>query len=234
MNSSLYELLTKLLSTEESKNPAFNYLLNDYTKYHYVMVILGGFACISLAVFSIRQFKKLRASDSFISHLKTMRGKALLYLGSLTSFLALTLGIIVIGNLGNALNPKTGFNNSLEMLGNPSHGTKAALLQQTYVEWIQSEKSAVPDYVSQVISERISWQLPKALVCLLLLAIFIYLSKLAWNPLLKETLQSGKPRMRRLFATGVFLSFVCVLLLIMVIANIQGAIAPVSLSLFFA
>ena len=234
MNSSLYELLTKLLSTEESKNPAFNYLLIDYAKYHYVMVILGGLSCIALAILSISQFNRLRISGWFISHLKTTRGKASLYLSSLSGVLAISLGLILIGNLGNALNPRAGFKNSLDMLGNPSPGTKTAYLQQTYVEWIQSEKSTLPDYVSQVINERISWQLPKALICLLLLAIFIYLSILAWNPLLKETFQSGKPRMRRLFATGVFLSFVCVLLLIMVIANIQGAIAPVSLSLFFA
>jgi hypothetical protein len=234
MKSPLYELLTKLLSTQDSKNPAFNYLLNDYAKYHYVMVILGGLSCIALAILSISQFNRLRISGSFTSHLKTTRGIASLFLSSLSGILAISLGLILIGNLGNALNPRAGFKNSLDMLGNPSPGTQAAQLQQSYVNWIQSEKSTVPNYVTQVINERISWQLPKALICSLLLVVFVYLSKLVWKQLLRENAGIKGRHAQGLFVAGIFLSFITLLLLIMSIANAQGSIAPVSLSLFFA
>jgi hypothetical protein len=230
VNTPLFNLLTELLNDRDSNNPAFNYLLNDYAKYHFVMVILGGISFISLAIFSGYQMRLITKNASFIANLKTIRGKAALYLSTLTGFLALSLVLIVIGNLGNALNPRPGFKSSLGMLGNPPSGTKKALLQQSYADWIESESASIPRTVSRIVDDRISWQMPKALICLVLLALFIYLCKLVWAPILR----GAEAHIYQLFALGVFLSVICGLLLIMAIANAQGSIAPVSLSLFFS
>ena len=234
MNTSLFDLLTDLINNGDSRNPAFVYLLDEYAKYHYVMVVLGGISVIALSILAGSQLNRLRRCSYFHLHVKTVSGKASLYLGAFSGFLALVLGLIVVGNLGNAVNPRPGFKNSLGMLGNPLAGTKSALLQQIYADWIRSESSSLPHYISKISDERISWQMPKAIICFVLFALFLYLSKIVWTPLVSGSLDSQKPNMYRSFALGILLSFICALLFIMTVANAQGSIAPVSLSLFFS
>ena len=234
MLNPLRELLLELLQDANSRNPAYEFLLNDYSKYHFVMVILGGISAVALTFFAGYQFRLLLKDRSLLSNLKATTGKVNLYLGTFTGFLALALWLIVIGNLGNAINPKSGFRNSLEMLGTPVAGSKSALLQKTFTEWIKSEKSSRPAYINNLIDERLSWQIPKAVICILLLALLVYISKRVWATLVNKPFLLSKRRTCALFSLGILLSLICSLLLAMAIANTQGSIAPMALSLFFS
>ena len=198
------------------------------------MVIVGGFSVFVLTLFAGYQFRLLRKSRSLSGNLKSISGKVYLYLGTFTAFLAVVLGLIVIGNLGNALNPKSGFMNSLGMLGTPITGSKSAMLQDSFTEWVQSERLSAPAYINQIVEERLSWQMPKAIISFLLLALLTYISKQVWSSLVNNSDVFNKRRAYAQFSLGVLLSLICTLLLVMAIANTQGSIAPVVLSLFFS
>lgn len=234
MKNTLQDLLQELIHASNSNNPAYKFLLNDYAKYHYVMVVLGGASVIALTFFAGYQFRLLRTSRGISANLKTISEKVYLYLGTFTAFLSVVLGLIVIGNLGNALNPKLGFKNSLEMLGTPTEGSKSALLQDSFTEWVHSEKRTAPAYINQIVDERLSWQMPKAITSFLLLALLIYISKRVWGSLVNNSNPLSKRGRYVQFSLGILLSLICTLLLVMAIANTQGSIAPVALSLFFS
>lgn len=234
MQNSLQDLLLKLILETNSKNPAYKFLLNDYAKYHFVMVILGGISAITLTFLAGYQFHLLRKEGNLAARMKEVSGKANLYLGAYSGFLALAFGLIVIGNLGNAMSPKSGFRNSLEILGNPVAGSKTFLLQENFREWIESEKTSIPAYLNYVVEERLSWQIPKAVISFLLLAILIYISMRLWAKLIHNSYSLSKRRTAALFALGILLSLICTLFLVMAIANTQGSIAPIALSLFFS
>lgn len=234
MKKTLQDLLQELTQASDTNNPAYKFLLNDYAKYHYVMVVLGGASVIALTFFAGYQFRLLRKSESLSANLRTVIGKAYLYLGAFTAFLAVVLGLIVIGNLGNALNPKLGFQNSLEMLGTPIAGSKSALLQDSFTKWVQSERPSAPAYINQIVAERLSWQIPKAIISFLLLALCIYISKRVWSSLVNSPNSHNRRRTYVQFYLGILLSLISTLLLVLAIANTQGSIAPVALSLFFS
>ena len=234
MKNTLKDILQKLVQESDSSNPAYKFLLNDYAKYHFVMVVLGGVTVVALTFFAGYQFRLLQMSGGLSSSLKTIVGKAYLYLGTLTAFLAFVFSLIAFGNLGNALNPRIGFQNSLEMLGAPIAGSKSALLQDSFTKWVRSESPSAPTDINKIVNDRLSWQMPKAIMSFLLLILLIYISRRVWAILVNNSHHLSRRRTFALFSLGVLLSLICTLLLVMTIANAQGSIAPMALSLFFS
>jgi hypothetical protein len=233
VRNSLQDLLQELLLANSSNNPAYKFLLSDYAKYHFVMVVLGSAYVFALILISSKNFRLLFKNRNFLANAKTPAGKANLFLGAYTGFLAFLFGLIVIGNFGNAINPKLGLKNSLELLGSPRSGSSAARLQQSFADWIQSEKRPMPGYIRHIVDQRLEWQLPKAIICSLLLVLFLYISKRVWGLLLDSSGPENKRSRYFYFASGFLLSLITTLLSAMAIANTQGSLAPVALTLFF-
>jgi len=125
------------------------------------------------------------------------------------------------------IDPRTGFAGALGLLGAPKHGTSTAALQDAFAGWLRSGGDAVPPEVAAAIDGRLAWQRPKAVICSVLLVAAVTATALAWRAIARG---SG----RRLLRLGAVVGTgACLLLMLMVLGNVQGSIAPLSLTLFF-
>jgi hypothetical protein len=234
MGTTLQALLTRLLNSGDTESAALNFLVDDYAKYHFVMVFLGGASLLLLLIFSLHQFRALLIGGNLTQNFRSLPGKVHLYLATFSGFVGLLMALVVAGNLGNALQPITGFKNSLTMLGDPISGSKSARIQMSFTEWLTTGDRQPPAYITQTIDERLAWQRPKAIICFLLLGLAIYFSWRIWVSLINGSISSSRLVKRGRFALGVLLSLIVLLLLIMFIANTQGSFAPAALTLFFS
>lgn len=198
------------------------------------MVALGGLSLIVLAIFTILQFRLLTSGNGFKDNLRTIHGKILFYFASLSSLLLFALGLIVVGNAINAGNPRTGFKESLSMLGTNSISSHQILIQGEFIKWINSGQEQVPNYISRAISERLAWQQPKAIISLFLLLFTLYLSKVIFKSLAQTLSPTSKLKVSLKICAVAVLPLTAVLFLVMFIGNTQGSLAPMALTLFFS
>ena len=234
MTSDLPELLRAYINSGSRTNTAVEFLISDYAKYHYVMVILGGISAGLLLFLAFNQSRKFWFRTNSLRNLRTFSGKIHFYVASLSGFLGLLLTLISVGNLGNALNARSGFLNSLPMLESHQSDNHQTEFQTGISNWFYSGKSSVPPEINRLIDERLSWQRPKAIISLILLVSVIYISKKLWNSLIFHSSSISRNQKVAQFSGGIVLSLFVVLFLAMFIGNTQGSIAPVALSLFYS
>jgi RsiW-degrading membrane proteinase PrsW (M82 family) len=234
MTSDLASLLKSMLNSRSPLNFAAQYLVDDYAKYHFVMVILGGLTSITLLMLSYMQLRGYSIYRKQAKPRSRMVWAIYLYFGTFTSFLAVALALIVVGNLGNALNPKAGLLHSLPMLSQGNSAGKMNQYQQSIFDWLQSGSTAEPSEVHRVVAERLAWQRPKAIISFALLIATLYLLRRIVRSLRSRMGQLSRLRSSISFLSGFLLSLFATLLIVMTIANTQGSFAPVSLSLFFS
>jgi hypothetical protein len=119
------------------------------------------------------------------------------------------------------------------MIGRTQAGTPKAESHQSFNRWLQSGSTQIPPLVQSKISDRLAWQHPKAIICSVLLAIFVMVSMGIWGKLIRQSKVLGtKPKLKLLFS-GVVAVAVCFLLMLMVIGNTQATFAPMSLTLIY-
>lgn len=232
---SLRTSLSALLTSGTDTNPALNALLADYTAYHRVLVVVGSAFLLALTALSVmlwRRFGRSRTpGEGWSFERRTYFGLGLVALGA-----ALFLGLVVAANLSTVLDPRAGFAGALGLLGTPRAGTSAAQLQDAFATWLQSGAPAVPSEVTRAIDDRLAWQRPKAIICSVLLLGVVALSIAAWRSLVRRSRpRSGRRPLREwgLLGAGVLSVAVGLVLMLMVLGNTQGSLAPLSLTLFF-
>lgn len=209
-------------------NPALQYLLYDYSKYHWVLVILGTFSLAVLFII-VRKYWKL-----FRIFRKSVGGFASLFIASFSSLIFFVMSLILFGNFLNAITPERGFSEAISSLSSNTTSAKSAKLFSIYSSWIESGDSKLPPYIENIVHERLSWQLPKAIICTILLALTLIATKKLWNYVISTGSTHPKSKQAALLVSGASLSFISTLLWIMAIANIQASVAPVTLSLLFS
>ncbi|WP_377520338.1 hypothetical protein [Priestia megaterium] len=92
-----------------SSSPALDLLIQDYTKYHAIFVIIGGLLVLTFIYLSLifwSQFKRTSKIDTFKWGFEK---KVYFYFGILSSFVALLMLLIVVANVTNVLHPMHGF-----------------------------------------------------------------------------------------------------------------------------
>jgi cytochrome bd-type quinol oxidase subunit 2 len=232
MNSdSLQTTLNNLLQSGTRSNPALNSLLDDYIKYHVVLLIVGGFFTVILAVLSILFWIWYKRSPKTNNRKWTFEQKTYFSFGLLTTIVGLLMALLVGVNAGTVLKPQPGFSGVISMLGRSPSGTRAEL-QQSFNRWLQSGSTQIPPLVQSKISDRLAWQQPKAIICSVLLAIFVTLSILVWGKLIRQS-KVREPQRKLILFSGVVAVAVCLLLMLMVIGNTQASFAPMSLTLVY-
>jgi len=95
--------------------------------------------------------------------------------------------------------------------------------------WLRAGSAQISPPLQQAIDDRLAWQLPKAVICSVLLVAFVTLTVLLWRRLLRQsaTGETVRGRGRRLMlGSGVLSAGACPLLMVMVIGNAQSAYAP--------
>lgn len=238
MNSdNLQNTLYSLAQSGSLTNPAYNTLLHDYTKYHAVLFIEGGVFALILIMLSVyfwRRFKRMHRAET---RNWTFEKKTYFCFGLTSTVVSLLMLLIVTANLSNILNPQEGFAQSIPDLGTPQAGTHKAALYQTVNAWAQSGSTDIPSILQDDVHNRLSWQLPKAIICSILLAAFVAFTVRLWKRLIKisqvsESTWSMKEKV--LIIIGVTAIPATFLLMIMALANTQASFAPITLTLLFS
>jgi prolipoprotein diacylglyceryltransferase len=229
--SELQITLNRLVHSGSDSNPAFDALLHDYVKYHAVLAVFGGLLTCGLLALSIFSWTRFRRAPS------TTRRRSIFRAFAITSgAVSLCLAVIVIANLSNALDPRRGFSGLVPALGTPAPGTEQQRVQQATNAWLRSGSAEVPPLLQDKIDERLSWQRPKAIVCSLLLIVFVVLCIRIWSRLIARASRRGTQRTlkdRAATASG-GIAVACTLALgVMAVANTQAAIAPMTLTVLY-
>lgn len=209
-------------------NHAMKALLNDYARYHLVFVVVGGAVTVGFAVLAKHLWGRYRSArrDRPTS---TATERRLFFAGwLLSSFVVLSMGLLVFANTTNAINPVPGF-----MMASEHPTPNTTTVDAAVNTWIASGNRAVPALVEQKVRHRVSWQAPKALISALMFAVFAALT--AWNAktLIRRarmrTTQFG-PHTSGLVVRQLMLVPLALLALVMFIGNTQGALAPLTIS----
>ena len=235
MDASLQELLRTLLQSGSESNPALNALISDYSTYHLVLVMVGGLFLVALIILSVFLWRRFSRAPRTGTRRWTFEKRVYFVFGLLSVLVGLAMTVIVAANVSTAVHPREGFAGSISMLGTPQPGTPSADVQGSVYAWLESGSPDTPAALQAQIDERLSWQRPKAIVCGVLLVVFVFLSFLIWRALIRRsrdrTARRGFPG-GGLFVLGVITVLASLLLMLMVMGNTQGSLAPISLTLF--
>ena len=201
-----------------------------------MLVILGGiFTAIFIAasVFCWLRFKKAAKLDGKWTFTKKT------FLGFVIVGVAMSalMALIVAANISSAINARQGLLGTVSAIGTPVPGTARAALHQSFAMWLQSGNAQLPPAVQGAINERLQWQAPKAIICALLLLILTGASIYIWRGLMRRSknLQARRSiAQKALIILGSTTVLTCLLLVVMVIANTQAALAPIVLTMVFS
>jgi hypothetical protein len=230
----LQNTLQTLIQSGTTSNPALNGLISDYTNYHVVLMVVGGIFLFSLSFLSLflwRQFQKVPRTNT---RQWTFEKKTYLYLGVSSIFLSLFMALVFSANISTVLEARKEFSIAVGTLELPQLGTPKDKRYRSFESWLQSGSSQIPTLIQGKINHRLAWQQPKAIICSVLLVVFVVLSTRVWQTLIRKsrvTESKWKFKDRALFVSGVVGVVSCSLLMLMVIGNTQAAIAPIFLTL---
>lgn len=222
----LQSTLATLMESGTDDNPALNVLLSSYTRFHLVLVVVGGLFLLALALFSVFCWRRFTGSRG-----RTFERRTYFWFALLGTTVALLLAVVVAGNVSNALDPRPGFSGSFGLLAPPPAGTPSAALQESFTTWLRSGRPDRTAQVTQAIGDRLAWQRPKAIVCGVLLVLLVRLSVVVWRTLIRRS--RVHERGGALLLAGVASVPVCLLLMVMVMGNTQASLAPVTLTLLY-
>ena len=194
-------------------SPAYDRVLTDDRNYHIVFLVVGGLFTVFLlllCVFSWMRFKRARR--------RTFERRTYLSFGVVS--LALTLFMVVAcwANVTSVVNPRQTLS-----------GTTFSPVGEA---WLQSGSAQISPLLQHAIDERLAWQRPKAVICSVLLVAFVALTVFVWRRLIRRS-TTGVPVPRLTLGAGVLSAACCLLLMLMVIGNTEGALAPLTLTVIY-
>lgn len=238
MNSAnnLQRTLSKLLQSGSRSNPAMNILINDYTMYHMVLVAVGGFFVLIFLLLSLFFWAQWKRTPKAAQHKWTFAKKLYFSFGALSTVVGLLMALIVAVNITTVLNPLPGFSSLIDSLGTPKTGMQMDKLYQAFNTWLQSGSTHIPSLIQSTIDERLAWQRPKAIVSSVLLVVCGALSTGIWRTLLKKSqVRESKWGLKEkaLLVAGTATITLSLLLMVIVVANMQGAFEPITLTLLY-
>lgn len=232
----LQSTLSKLIQSGSRSHPAMNILLNDYTRYHVVLVVEGAFLVLVFLLLSLFFWTQFKRIPQTAKHKWTFEKKTYFSLGALSTVVGLLMALIVAANASNVLNPQHGFSLLIDSLGTPKAGTQTDKRYQAFNAWIQSGCANIPSLIQREIQERMAFHSTRVIVCGVLLIVFVALSTRIWSTLIKKSqVRESKwgLKERALLISGAATIILSLLLMVMVVANMQGAIAPITLTMVY-
>lgn len=186
-NNNLQSTLSNLIQSGSRPNPAMNTLINDYIKYHVVLVVVGGFFVLIFLLLSLFFWAQWKRTSQAAPHKWTFEKKTYFFLGAVSTVFGLLIALIVAVNATTVLNPLPGFSLLVDSLGTPKPGTQMDKLYQECNIWLQSGSTQIPSLLQSKVDKRLAWQRPKAIVSGMLLIGFGALSTYLWRTLLKKS-----------------------------------------------
>ncbi|MFF3025445.1 hypothetical protein ACFVRR_22845 [Gottfriedia sp. NPDC057948] len=225
--NALKHALSEIINSGSDPNPAMKMIIDSYAKYHAIMVIVcGGLLVLFLLLggFFLYQLKK-DTNKRF-----KFEKKVYVYFGSLSFILALFMTLLVVANATNTMNPLKGLSLAYE----PSVSSEEIYtdeLHLTFNEWIQKGEREVPAIIQKEIDGRIMMHSRNIIKYGIVLVISVTLSLNLWNSLIKKAKNNNLTwslKDKGYFIMGNITVVLSVFSLIVVIANTQGALAPLT------
>lgn len=206
---------------QDNNNQAVATLLRDYKVYHGVIVVLFLLVAIGSIVTAVKLFKAYRGRTQ-----SGFTSKSLMTGFILAVSIALVSLLLTVANASNTfIQPEVGFQTMTESFENSNPNSKYQAERAAFADWIESENQEVPNNVKSDVQAWRFFHIKKAMISFLLFALFSLGMVKLWQYLAKLAQSNKKiPRINKLGLVGLGLS--SSLLLLMVIANIQGAISP--------
>ena len=236
MNDNLPATLNKMMQSGSWSNPAMNALIIDYIKYHIVLVVAGSILVVIFALLSIVFWARWKRASKTDQRKWTFEKKTYFSFTVVCAVVGLLVAFIAVVNATTVADPRQGFALLVDSLGTPKAGTPMAKLDQAFNTWIQSGSTSIPPLVQRKIAERVAFHTTKSLVSGIFLVVFVALTTLIWRTLIKRSrLPQVKWRLQdsALLVCGVAGVICSLLLLVIVVANMQGALAPIAMTLFY-
>jgi hypothetical protein len=200
-----------------STSPAYDLLLTADRNFHVAFLVVGGLFTLLLLLFSVFswvQFKRARR--------RTFQRRSYFSFGAASLALGLLMAVVTWGNVTSVVNPRQTLS-----------GTTLSQVGET---WLQAGRAQISPLLQHAIDERLAWQRPKAVICSILLAAFVTLTVFLWRTLIRQS-TTGEPfrklSRRLMLGAGVLSAVSCLLLMLMVIGNTEGAFAPLFLTVLY-
>jgi uncharacterized membrane protein YidH (DUF202 family) len=198
-------------------SPAYDRLLIDDRNYHIVFLVVGGLFTLFLLLFSVFSWVRFRQARR-----RTFERRSYFSFGTVCLILGLAMTVVYWANVTSVVNPRQTLS-----------GTTFSRIGQT---WLRSGRAQISPLLQHAIDERLAWQRPKAIICSILLVAFVTLTVFLWRTLIRQS-RTGEPfrtfSRRLMLGAGVLSAASCLLLMLMVIGNTEGAFAPLSLTVLY-
>jgi uncharacterized membrane protein YidH (DUF202 family) len=198
-------------------SPAYDRLLIDDRNYHIVFLVVGGLFTLLLLLFSVFSWVRFKQARR-----RTFERRSYFSFGTVSLILGLAMTVVYWANVTSVVNPRQTLS-----------GTTFSRIGQT---WLRSGRAQISPLLQHAIDERLAWQRPKAIICSILLVAFVTLTMFLWRTLIRQS-KTGEPfrtfSRRLMLSAGVLSAASCLLLMLMVIGNTEGAFAPLSLTVLY-
>ena len=234
MNDGLRSTLRQLMRSDWRSNAAMRSIIDDYARYHVVLAVAGGLVAVAFLAASIglwRRFRKIKAENSGSPYER----KVCFGFAASGAAAGIAFGLLAVVNATNVFDPLNGFSAVVDAL--PSH---YGPLRRSFNQWLMSGTPAPPRLVASVVHHRVLFQATKAGVCavvfivLALLCVWLWRASVRWSNR-GDLATAGPGRLVRgaTISAGMLTAGLALLMLVVVVANLQGALAPTALTLAF-
>lgn len=229
MNDGLHTTLSKLTKSGWQSNPAMKTLVDDYARYHYVLVIAGGCLALVFVALSVVFWRRFRRPPKASIRRWAFEKKVYFSFGLVSSAVAVLLALLVAVNATNALDPVHGFSLLVS-----SAVTPASSVNHAFYDWVRSGNGHIPAVIQSQVRERVRFQTRNVIIFAVLLCESVVLSVITWRALIGKRLvrESGSWLKEKAYvASGSVTVALSLVAMVVVLANLQGALAPLTITL---
>jgi len=197
-------------------SPAYDRLLTDDRNFHLVFLVVGGL--FTLALFILSGFSWMRFRRAYR---RSFPRRTYFSFAAVSLILGLLMTVVFVANVTSVVDP-----------GQTLSGTTFSPLGAA---WLQSGRAQLSPLLQHAIDERLAWQRPKAVICTVLLVAFGALTGFLWRALIRQSTSDEQLRKvsRLMLGAGVLSAGACLLLMVMVIGNAEGALHPLFLAVLY-
>lgn len=235
----LQKALRDIVESGAVPNLAMSRIIFDYAKYHAVLVIISGLLFLLFAFLSLKFWRKMKSVRSLSQKKWRFESKAYGYFFAISIIMGLFMLLLAVANMTNTINPLHGLSlayNLSQSNGEIYKEVSTDELHLIFSTWIKSGDGNIPQAIMTEIKNRVGFHATRALFSSALLAVFVALSKDRWKKLIQHArdieigVSDSKWRVYDTFNFCVANMAIAVSLLMMLVtmANIQGAIAPLT------
>jgi uncharacterized membrane protein YidH (DUF202 family) len=200
-----------------STSPAYDRLLIADRNFHVVFLVVGGLFTLLLLLFSVYSWVRFKRAPR-----RPFERRSYLSFGAVSLAAGLFLAVVTWGNVTSVVNP-----------GQTLSGTVLSRAGET---WLKSGRAQISPLLQHAIDARLAWQRPKAIIVSILLVAFVTLTVLLWRRLIRQSVTGESfPKLSRrlMLGAGILSAASCLLLMLMVIGNTEGALAPLFLTALY-